>query len=240
MLALAAALLVAPAGAAGNKLVPGQLKRPDACELLAVPSQVVALAGGHVSYTVKNVGSKPCPAFKTTLSVGTAAPETLSHGPLAAGASQQQAGTTQLAGCGPAQVRVVVDAQQQAAEPDESNNTTTVSLAPPCPDLVSKLYSTDEDGGLRYQVHVKVTNEGAVATPRSFLVLVGLIGLAAITPPLTKEIGPLAPGESKTFSYGPKRMKTNTVDVSVRADRADWIEESNEDNNYASRTFGPH
>ncbi len=241
--ALAVATAVAfapPAQTAGTTVSPSPLKRPDACELVVLSNQIVALPGGAVSYTVKNSGLKACPGFKTELSVGTATPETLSHGALAAGETLQKTTTTKIAGCALALVRVVVDALQQAAEADESNNTTTANVAPPCPDLVSKLFATDEDGGLRYQVHVKVTNQGVLVTPRSFLTLVGVSGLAAITPPLTKELDPLAPGESKTFSYGPKRLKTNTVSVSARTDRGDRIEESNEDNNYANRTFGPH
>lgn len=230
----------AQAQAAGSPLSPDPLKRPNACELAVPANQIRALPGGAVSYTVKNLGLKACPGFKTELTIGTAAPETLSHGPLAAGQSQQKTTSTKIAGCAATQVRVVADSLQQSAEPDESNNTATSAVAPPCPDLVSKLYSTDEDGGLRYQVHVKVTNQGALATPRPFLTLVGVSGLAAITPPLTKELDALGPGESKSFSYGPKRLKTNTVSVSARTDRGDLIVESNEGNNYENRTFGPH
>lgn len=239
-LAVTAAAFAPPAHGAESQLVSGQLKRPNTCELAVPPNQIRALPGGAVSYTVKNLGLKACPGFKTQLSIGTSAPETVSHGALAAGESQQKTSATKLVGCAAAQVRVAADSLQQAAEPDESNNTATSSVLPPCPDLVSKLYSTDEDGGLRYQVHVKVTNQGPLATPRPFLTLVGVTGLAAITPPLTKELESLGPGESKTFSYGPKRLKTNTVTVSARTDRGDGINESNEDNNYASRTFGPH
>jgi subtilase family serine protease len=235
-LALAALALSA---VAAQPLGPGAARRPDACELIVPRNQIRGLPGGAVSYTVTNIGRRSCPAFRVILAAGDAPQETLIHASLAAGASEQRTASTRIAGCAEVSVRVEADPLQQASEANESNNSATAAVAAPCPDLVPRLYATDEDGGLRYQVHVKVTNEGPVATPRSFLVLAGVTGLAAATPPLTEEIEPLAPGQSSTFSYGPKRLKINPIGVSVRADRGDWIEEANEDNNYATRSFGP-
>jgi subtilase family serine protease len=243
-LALALALVISPRPAsrawAAGPLPLGAGKRPPGCELVLLGSQLQVAPDGAMVYEVKNFGQASCPAFSTDVYVGGVKKETLSHAALGAGAVQSRTTATRLAGCAAATVRFVADAGSQAAEADEANNQATRELAPPCPDLVPKLYATDEDGGLRYQVHVRVTNEGPVATPKAFLVLVGVVGLAAITPPLTKELAPLEPGESKTFSYGPKRLKTNPISVNVRADRGDWIAEGDEENNYASRNFGPH
>ncbi len=228
------------------RVVEGHSAKSGPSPDLAV-SSIGVTPTGFVSYQVVNRGENSTGSpFVADVFIDGVRKDTIKHDPLPGhGQQTAQSALARLTGCKVGNVRVVVDAQNTVAESDETNNQTTKSLVPPCPDLTATIREDPVDNHLRYQIKVTVTNQGNLATPGKFVVLVAAgsdphILFQNLPVQAESYLGPLAAGESKSFHVGGKHLATTTTWVRVLVDFYKTTAESNEDNNEVRRTLGPH
>jgi CARDB len=197
----------------------------------------------RVTYTVANCGQVTTQQpFIVDLYLNAIRGDTVEHQPLPA--KSQQSVTSQLArypGCDRIQLRAVADPQDIVAEANENNNERTLDTLPPCPDLVVQEIKQDwEDANTRYRVQIKIGNIGTGPSQIPVYARVHITGTVSIPDQVTQEIPPLAPGQSYIFHAPGKHLGTSSIDVDIFVDSLKQLVESNEDNNIAHKTLGPH
>jgi subtilase family serine protease len=238
-----------PANALGRPGKPQVVTIVDGMDL--IPMAIALDPSNHVTYTMMNAGrSAVTQPFVADIYVNGVRRDTYKH--LAQGAQSQVPAVSALArvdSCGAVIIKVVADAQQVIAEANEANNAPAVTITPRCPDLVITAIKQDwQDANTRYRIQVTVQNQGNLAVPKKVQVRgwggpEGELGnLDPTAWPIFDDfqLNPLAPGASTTFHVGNVFLGTTTVLVKIVLDADHTIQEKRTDNNFATKTLGPH
>jgi subtilase family serine protease len=216
-----------------------------------IPIAIALDATNHVGYTMMNAGRSAVPQpFVADIYVNGVRRDTYKH--TAQGAQSRVPVVSALArvdSCGPVVIKVVADAQQVIAEANEANNAPAVTITPRCPDLAITSIKQDwQDANTRYRIQVTVQNQGNLAVPKKVQIRgwggpegeLGNLDPTAWPIFTDSELDPLAPGQSSSFHVGGVYLGTTTVLVKIALDADHTIQEKRTDNNYASKTLGPH
>ncbi len=147
-------------------------------------------------------------------------------------------------------------------QPGKAGATATAASSPQLPDATGKIRQDIMDYGTRYRAKITIENEGTAPMPEVTVVTLIIPNYHTGTPPTPeqcisdpqapcerhkKTVGPLAPGQKKSYHAGKKRLRTTTILVHVSilcgvpgAPAPPECAESDTGNNTFKRVLGPH
>lgn len=138
-------------------------------------------------------------------------------------------------------LRVVVDQANVIPELHDDNNTTTASVARPCPDLAVHSIERSYSGLLKetYTPEVTIINKGNAPSPPTQVWGTALSSVPGVTG--WPEFGPshnipaLAPGQKTSFKIGGSVSSLDNSWVRIILDRFSKIDEMDETNNFIDK-----
>lgn len=120
--------------------------------------------------------------------------------------------------CTPLKLRVLVDSGLVIQENVERNNDVTNAMTSPCPDVTAKIEKNSTSNGTQFKTRVRIRNQGEMTMPA--VQVRTLVASTKITEPAqpasacltnmqlscerdSRTVGPLSPGQEKTFNVDP-------------------------------------
>lgn len=201
----------------------------------------VALVPSGVGRTTK--AAEPGPKIRMDLYLGDKLIQSVYHGALGAGQSQEFTAkipsNSPTPKCGESQpLKLVIDPQQQIAEAFEDNNALARTADRPCPDMeVESIKANYNDLKTEFVAEIRIVNKGNAPARFHYMALTsnsqtfGPIPSADFDKLMVLEVG-----ESKKFTIG-NTFATGNMYVRVFLDRFSEVAELNESNNFKEKTL---
>lgn len=202
-------------------------------------SRIDVDAGGRIRYIAANATSAgSVNPFVADVLVDEERKDTIKHPELAGVTAHTVTTATRFPDCGTHAIRVLLDTQATVNETSENNNGRSESVTPPCPDLaIEGIRKNWTDGNTRFRAQVTIQNLGDLPSPAGIILMVNTSGPVGIPGNEYITLEALQPGQSQSFTVGPKFLGTSTVSVTSFVDFYKLLVEKIESNNETTKSL---